>query len=657
MDGIGIYTKEVRSRHKLLTRDEETELAAAAQAGDKRAQETLLYSIMPMVISIAKRFQGRGLDLEDLVQAGNLGAMRSIETFAPERGRLTTYATHWIKQKICYAVENGSLIHVPAWLFDKAKSDRTSPEERLHFQRLKSRPASIDASLHGRDDDGASLAEFVEQRGEHPIDGLIDAETRAELFRNISRLSEREQLVIRGRLAGKTHSQLGAELGVSRARAHQIDVKAMTRLAWLYAHPERSRRDHIGTESGRHGAGLAHGSEQGGRCRGTDGGKPKPNTPRRCAERKPARSSSGRRPASLDPISIYLRDIRLGRLLTAEEERETVQRARAGDQAARETLIRSVLPLVVSLARKRSSQPADLQDLIQAGNVGVIIAVGKFDPERGARLITYAHFWILQQIRYHEKTRGNTIRMPINWHYRDLSPEAREEMDRIRGIVSLEEEVYQSKNSRKAVRLYDTLADLGTGPVESAATRETVIDMRRRIDRMKERYQQILLWRADGLTLEQVGRKLGVSRERARQLQKQALRELAGSFGVFEPNQAELEGECLQPTPHPTLNKRAKLETGLRLLAEGKSVREINREVGYSPNAHWFADEIKRKMRLLLSQGLTPEEIGKRLGANVSSPSWAKIADYLKRLKATPVRSSNKRGREAKSIPAAAGAN
>ena len=230
---VAIYLKQLNSSHRRLTREEEHKLAKQAKRGDAAARETLMLSVMPMAVEIAKKYQGRGLDLPDLIQVANMGVIRAVEGFDPTRGtRLTTYATNWIKQKIRYEIEyRGSLIHLPVYLFKKGDRGLPSADAKA-LRRLQSSICSLDAGQGGEID--LSGAAMIEARVEDAADTMTREDQAKELHRKLGRLKDRERTVILGRMAGKTLKVVGAEIGVTRERVRQIEEVAMGKPARMY---------------------------------------------------------------------------------------------------------------------------------------------------------------------------------------------------------------------------------------------------------------------------------------------------------------------------------------------------------------------------------------------------------------------------------------
>lgn len=267
-----------------------------------------------------------------------------------------------------------------------------------------------------------------------------------------------------------------------------------------------------------------------------------------------------------DPVRLYLRDVDTERLLTAEEEVTYSRRAQAGEEAARQKMIVCNLRLVVKLARRYLNRGLDLLDLIEEGNLGLMRAVEKFDPERGFRFSTYATWWIRQTIERALMNQSRTVRLPVHVvkEVHSYNRAARQIAQTQHGDVTPEqiaayldkpvEDVLKvmSYNERESsfdspVRgdgdfsLLDMVADEQSSAPEDLLQDSGVHGL---LDHLIERLdgkQREVLMRRYGLrghepaTLEQVGSLLGVTRERVRQIQIEAvrrLRQLAAGEGV-----------------------------------------------------------------------------------------------------------------------------
>jgi RNA polymerase primary sigma factor len=257
-----------------------------------------------------------------------------------------------------------------------------------------------------------------------------------------------------------------------------------------------------------------------------------------------------------DPLKLYVRAIGDGRLLTPGEERELARRKDEGDDIARRKLIESNLRLVMSITRNYTRADVPLLDLIQEGNLGLMRAVDKFDWTMGFKLSTYATWWIRQAVQRALAEQSRTIRLPV--HIADqvrrvqrarrtlgqqlsrdpsfdeiaaeteLTPKrVGELLDLIQDHVSLETPVGDGESVMSDL-IEDTSA---IGPEAETALRLRSTELARALAQLKPRLQRVLVLRygldgTNGRTLEQVGVELGITRERVRQLETRALREL-----------------------------------------------------------------------------------------------------------------------------------
>ncbi|WP_019024318.1 MULTISPECIES: RNA polymerase sigma factor RpoS [unclassified Thioalkalivibrio] len=263
------------------------------------------------------------------------------------------------------------------------------------------------------------------------------------------------------------------------------------------------------------------------------------------------------RPAELDAIQIYLRDIEYRPLLTPEEERKYARLARDGDESGRRRMIECNLRLVVKIARRYLNRGLPLLDLIEEGNLGLMHAVEKFDPERGFRFSTYATWWIRQTIERALMNQGRTIRIPVHVS-KELRMHARiaRNLTQELGRDPTEEELAQRLGKPvaeiqklRAMSEPSTSMDLPPGPDGERSLTDILADVNAQepsslledqdIQHLVDEWlgeldykQREVLVRRFGLhgfersTLEQVGAEIGVTRERVRQIQMDALKRL-----------------------------------------------------------------------------------------------------------------------------------
>ena len=267
----------------------------------------------------------------------------------------------------------------------------------------------------------------------------------------------------------------------------------------------------------------------------------------------------------LDPTRQYLDEIGISPLLTADEEKMYARRAQRGDESARQRMIESNLRLVVKIARRYINRGLPLLDLIEEGNLGLIHAVKKFDPERGFRFSTYATWWIRQTIERGIMNQSRTVRLPIHV-IKDINSclratrRLRQELDRAPSMQELAEhlerdvaDVERLMGLHERVPLRNSSRDNeGEGPVERLRARRSAEPSRcaqqENVNHIVDHWvcelnekQREVVERRFGLhgyrraTLEQIGNEIGVTRERVRQIQLDALknlREMLESNGI-----------------------------------------------------------------------------------------------------------------------------
>ncbi len=266
-----------------------------------------------------------------------------------------------------------------------------------------------------------------------------------------------------------------------------------------------------------------------------------------------------------DPTRLYLNEIGVSPLLTASEEVKFARRIRKGDESARHRMIESNLRLVVKIARRYINRGLPLLDLIEEGNLGLIHAVKKFDPERGFRFSTYATWWIRQTIERAIMNQARTVRLPIHVikeinacirasrtirQGQDAPPSAAEIADYLDKDV---EDVERLLALHERVTICSSSSDDERGPLDSLPARQEAepaqCAQQERVNAILDAWvfklsdkQRAVVERRFGLhgqqrlTLEAIGREIGVTRERVRQIQLDALANLRGmmeSHGIY----------------------------------------------------------------------------------------------------------------------------
>ena len=247
---------------QLLTHPEEIDLSKRAKAGDKRARQRLIEKNLRLVISVAKKYRGMGLPFEDLIQEGNVGLMKAVEKFDPDRGwRFSTYATWWIRQAVQRAVaDKGRTIRVPVHMGDKirkmarvynelsAEMEREPTDEevagRLEWsveQVRDVKSAMPDATSFNQplssDSDATEMGELIEDERASEVAGTVIGEMELGwLGRAVEQLPERHRHVLIKRYGlgdeqTATLAQLSEELGISRERVRQVQREAERMLA------------------------------------------------------------------------------------------------------------------------------------------------------------------------------------------------------------------------------------------------------------------------------------------------------------------------------------------------------------------------------------------------------------------------------------------
>jgi RNA polymerase primary sigma factor len=259
-NAFGLYLREI-GREKLLTPEEEIRLAARIKRGDKAARERMITANLRLVVRLASDYANLGLPLLDLVSEGNIGLMKAVERFDPQKGgKLSTYAAWWIKQSIKRALANqGKTIRVPVHQIEKiAKIRRLIERLTVEFGReptdeeladevglsapqisaLKSsgiQPTSLDAPI-GKDDGETLFGDMLsDEAAEDPLEYLEGKDARAMLGGVLKVLTARERDIIKLRygLGGGregTLEEIGTKLGITRERIRQIQMVALKKM-------------------------------------------------------------------------------------------------------------------------------------------------------------------------------------------------------------------------------------------------------------------------------------------------------------------------------------------------------------------------------------------------------------------------------------------
>ena len=265
-DPVRMYLKEI-GKVPLLSPDEEIELAKKIELGDEEAKKKLAESNLRLVVSIAKRYAGRGMQLLDLIQEGNLGLIKAVEKFDYRKGyKFSTYATWWIRQAITRAIADQArtiripvhmvetinrLVRIQRQLVQKLGREATPeelakeldmPVERVReIMKISQDPVSLETPI-GEEED-SHLGDFIQDNNvEVPADAATYTLLHEQLMDVLSTLTEREQKVLRLRFGlddgrPRTLEEVGRQFNVTRERIRQIEAKALRKLR----HPSRSK--------------------------------------------------------------------------------------------------------------------------------------------------------------------------------------------------------------------------------------------------------------------------------------------------------------------------------------------------------------------------------------------------------------------------------
>ena len=265
-DPVRMYLKEI-GKVPLLSPDEEIELAKKIELGDEAAKKKLAEANLRLVVSIAKRYVGRGMQLLDLIQEGNLGLIKAVEKFDYRKGyKFSTYATWWIRQAITRAIaDQARTIRIPVHMVETInrlvrtqrqlvqKLGREATPEELareldmpvdrvrEIMKISQDPVSLETPI-GEEED-SHLGDFIQDDNvEVPADAATYTLLHEQLMEVLSTLTEREQKVLRLRFGlddgrPRTLEEVGRQFNVTRERIRQIEAKALRKLR----HPSRSK--------------------------------------------------------------------------------------------------------------------------------------------------------------------------------------------------------------------------------------------------------------------------------------------------------------------------------------------------------------------------------------------------------------------------------
>ena len=266
-DPVRMYLKEI-GRVSLLTAEEEVELALLIEQGDQEAKQRLAEANLRLVVSIAKRYVGRGMQFLDLIQEGNMGLMKAVEKFDYRKGfKFSTYATWWIRQAITRAIaDQARTIRIPVHMVETINklirvqrqllqdlgreptpeeigAEMDLPTEKVReILKIAQEPVSLETPI-GEEDD-SHLGDFIEdQEATSPAEHAASEMLKEQLEDVLDTLTDREENVLRLRFGlddGRTRTleEVGRVFGVTRERIRQIEAKALRKLR----HPSRSKQ-------------------------------------------------------------------------------------------------------------------------------------------------------------------------------------------------------------------------------------------------------------------------------------------------------------------------------------------------------------------------------------------------------------------------------
>jgi len=257
---LDLYLNEIR-RYPLLSREDEVALARKARAGDMQAQEKLVRSNLRFVVSIAKKYVGNGVPLEDLINDGNLGLVKAAERFDPERGfKFISYAVWWIRQSILVSVsENSRMIRMPmnrVGLAQKASKLSRQLEQNLgrdpdadelakelgvtreeieEVTTFSQATLSLDQPVHDEGNETTFVDQIVDDRNASPDQGAYEDSLKRDMDRALESLTDRERTILvryygLNGVKARTLEDIGKEMGYTRERIRQIKEQAIDKL-------------------------------------------------------------------------------------------------------------------------------------------------------------------------------------------------------------------------------------------------------------------------------------------------------------------------------------------------------------------------------------------------------------------------------------------
>jgi len=259
-NSLDIYLNEIR-RYPLLSRDEELDLARRVREGDVAAKDKLVRSNLRFVVSIAKKYVGNGVPLEDLINDGNVGLVKAAERFDPERGfKFISYAVWWIRQSILVSVsENSRMIRMPmnrVGLAQRATKTARALEQDLgreadaeelakelgvtkreieEVQMYSQGHLSLDQPVHDEGNESTFVDQIVDDRTDAPDKGAYADSLRRDMERALEALTDRERTILvryygLSGVKARTLEEIGKEMGYTRERIRQIKEQAIDKL-------------------------------------------------------------------------------------------------------------------------------------------------------------------------------------------------------------------------------------------------------------------------------------------------------------------------------------------------------------------------------------------------------------------------------------------